>query len=307
MRVLITGGTGLVGGALIATAGAEHRLTVLHKRDYPLRIAGVEGLVADVRNREQLTDLFNRCEFDAVIHAAGIANVDYVERHFNEGWESNVIGTENVVDLALKKDVKLVYLSSNAVFDGKVGLYREKDVTNPVNQYGRIKVECEKLVSRLCPEAAIVRPILMYGWPPPQARANPVIWLIDRLKKGEKTPLVTDVYENPLWAHHCAEVIWRIIGLGKSGIFHVAGQDVVNRYEFGRLTAEVFGLDASLLQPVGSTYFPAIAPRPKNTSFLTERMQAELGMVPVTLSNGLQRMRRQAQTSDQVPPLPGCV
>ena len=280
-----------MGGALIATAGPEHRLTVLHQRDYPVEAGGGEALVVDVRNREQLNELFDRREFDTVIHAAGIANVDYAERHVEEGWESNVVGTQNVVDLVRKKNIRLVNLSSNAVFDGRRAPYREGDPTDPVNQYGRIKVECEKLVMRLCPEAAIVRPILMYGWQPPHARTNPATWLIDRLCRGEPTHLVTDVYENPLWSYQCAEAIWRVIQRGKTGIFHVAGRDVVNRYEFAHRVAAVFGLDATLLHPVDSTFFPAIAPRPKNTSFLTERMQAELGMEPLSLSDGLERMR----------------
>ncbi|TAJ27366.1 MAG: SDR family oxidoreductase [Nitrospirae bacterium] len=291
MRVLITGGTGLVGGALIATAGSGYRLTILHQRDYPVQADGVEAFIVDVRNREQLSDLFGRGEFDAVIHAAGIASVDYVEHHVEEGWESNVAGTQNVVDLVLKKDIKFVYLSSNAVFDGRQAPYREGDSTNPVNQYGRIKVECEKLVMRLCPEAAIVRPILMYGWQPPHARANPATWLIDRLRRGQPTHLVTDVYENPLWAGQCAAAIWRVIQMGKTGIFHIAGQDIVSRYEFAQLVAGVFGMDSTLLHPVDSGFFPAIAPRPKNTSFLTERMQADLGLDPLPLREGLERMR----------------
>lgn len=290
MNVLITGGTGLVGEALIAAARVRHRLTVLHRRDYAVGAEEVEGVVADVRDRDRLGELFRRGRFDVVIHAAGVANVDYVERHVDEGWSSNVVGTQNVVDLTLKHGVRLVYLSSNAVFDGRRAPYRETDPTNPVNHYGRIKVECENLVARCCPEAAIVRPILMYGWQPPQARPNMVTWLLDRLRRGEPTHLVTDVRENPLWSGQCAEAIWRIVERGKTGIFHLAGRDVVNRYEFARTVAEVFGLDAALLNPVDSAFFPTIARRPKNTAFLTERMETELDLEPLSLVEGLHRM-----------------
>jgi len=291
MKVLITGGTGLLGQALIATAKVDHQLSILHLRDYPVPGNGVEVVVLNVLERERLTEFFATRDFDVMIHAAGIANVDQVERHFEKAWESNVVGTQNVVDLACKRDIRLVYVSSNAVFDGRHAPYREGDSTNPMNRYGRIKVECEGIVRRMCPEALIVRPILMYGWHLPQGRANPVTWLIERLGRGEPTNLVTDVYENPLWSHHCAEVIWRAIQFDKTGTFHVAGKDIVNRYEFAKLVAAVFGLDASLLHPVDSSFFPAIAPRPKNTSFLTERMQGELGMEPLSLREGLERMR----------------
>lgn len=291
MKVLITGGTGLLGQALVASAPGGERICVLHRRDYRLPANGVEEIVLDVLDPIRLAELFSTHHFDVVVHAAGMASVDEVERHPEEAWRSNVLGTQHIAELVRKKDIRLVYISSNAVFDGCHAPYREEDLTNPVNRYGRIKVECENLVRRSCPEAAILRPILMYGWHLPEGRSNPATWLIDRLTRGEPTSLVTDVYENPLWSFHCGEMIWRLIRLKKSGIFHAAGRDVVNRYELARLVAKVFGLDASLLHPVDSSFFPSIAPRPRNTSFLTERMEAELGIASLPLREGLERMR----------------
>jgi dTDP-4-dehydrorhamnose reductase len=183
------------------------------------------------------------------------------------------------------------------VFDGKSAPYKEGDPTNPINRYGCIKVECEHIVEQGCQGATIVRPILMYGWHAPEGRANPATWIIDRLSRGEKIHLVTDVYENPLWSYHCAEAIWRLIRLGKTGIWHIAGKDVVNRYEFGKLVVQTFGLDLSLLHPVNSSFFPTIAPRPRNTSFLVERMRTELGMEPLSVLEGLEHMRALAKFS----------
>ncbi len=297
VRVLITGGTGLLGQALVATADERYRLTLLHRRDYLVRTKDDEQRVLDIVNQNKLIDFVSTHHFDVVIHAAGLANVDYVETHFEEGWQSNVVGTQNVIDLVVKRDMRLVYISTNAVFDGKCAPYEEDDLTNPINRYGHIKVKCEEIVTRMCPEAIIIRPILMYGWHVPQGRLNPVTWIIDRLQRGEKSHLVTDVYENPLLSYNCAESIWRAIQLKKRGTFHIAGKEVVNRYEFGRLVAELFDLDASLLHPVNSSFFPTIAPRPHNTSFLTKRMQVELGMEPISLSDGLQRMRAVARDS----------
>lgn len=300
MKVLITGGTGLLGEALIATAGEQRRLTVAHVRNYQVRRAGVDYFLTDVRDFGKFADLFAEHHFDVVIHAAGIANVDYVERHFDEGWRSNVIGTQNIVDLARKENVRLVYISSNAVFDGKSAPYKEDDPTNPINKYGQIKVECEGIVRQQCPEALIVRPILMYGWQRPEARPNPVTWMIGRLQRGETSYLVTDVYENPLWSYQCAEAIWRAIELEKTGLFHIAGKNVVNRHELAMSVARVFGLDGSLIRPVESSFFPQIAPRPRNTSLLTERMERELKLEPVTVSEGLKRMQAMGESGRNV-------
>lgn len=296
MKILITGGTGILGQALVATSDAGHRLSIVHRRSYPVPVSGIEPIVLDILESGRLAELFETHAFDAVIHAAGIASVDHVERHFEEAWRSNVIGTQHIADLVRKKDIRLVYVSSNAVFDGAAAPYGENSPTNPINKYGRIKVECEALVKRLCPESVIVRPILMYGWHLAEGRANPVTWLLERLRRGDSIPLVTDIRENPLWSHQCAEAIWRILHLEKTGTFHIAGKDVVNRYELGQLVAQVFGLDASLLRPVDSSFFPSIAPRPHNTSFLTKRMECELGMDPLMVRQGLEQMRALADS-----------
>lgn len=294
MRVLITGGTGLLGQALILTADGRDQLCILHQRDYTTGLAGIQPVVLDILNFQALTDLFEAQAYDVVIHAAGMASVDAVERNFGEAWRSNVVGTRHIIDLVTKKKGRLVYISSNAVFNGKAAPYQEGDLTNPVNRYGQIKVECESLVKKTCPDALIVRPILMYGWHMPQGRPNPVTWLLDRLAKKQPTHLVTDVYENPLWSQQCAEAIWRMLRLGKSGMFHLAGKDIVNRYEFAKQVARAFDLDASLLHPVDSSFFPNMAPRPHNTSFVTARMRNELEVEPLSLADGLQRMRATA-------------
>ena len=161
VRVLITGGTGLLGQALLATAGEGHQITLLHRRDYRVRTKGAEQWVLDIVNQNKLIDFMSTHNFDVVIHAAGLANVDYVESHSEEGWQSNVVGTQNIVDVVLKRKIRLVYVSTNAVFDGKCAPYKEDDLTNPINRYGHIKVKCEEIVTRMCPEAIITRPILM--------------------------------------------------------------------------------------------------------------------------------------------------
>jgi dTDP-4-dehydrorhamnose reductase len=131
----------------------------------------------------------------------------------------------------------------------------------------------------------------MYGWPFSHGRPNPATWIIERLQSGERVNVVTDVQENPLWFYQCAEAIWRTIDWKIAGTIHVAGRDMVNRYEFARLVAQVFGLDETLIHAVDSSYFPALAARPANTSFVTERMEQELELKPLSLEEGLGRMR----------------
>ncbi len=289
--VLVTGGTGLLGKGLEETMPAGWRIVSLHQRDYAVEGSKSRHLVLDIRDKRAVDTLFAKSKFDAVVHAAGIASVDYVEKHYAESLESNIVGTLNVTSAARRADTHLIYVSTNAVFDGEHAPYREDDPVAPVNKYGGLKVECERLVRETLAHWTVVRPILMYGWNHSVTRPNPATWIYEKLMRGETVSLVDDVYENPLYNVQCGHALWAAIRKRPPGVFHLAGKDSVNRYTFGREVARAFGLDASLIARVTSKAFPGIAPRPRNTTFVTARMEKELGVKPMTLREGLTAMK----------------
>ena len=288
--VLITGGTGLLGQALCATVPAGWFIVSTHLRSYTVGAPGALEMTVDVRSRSALEQLFAEHRFDAVVHAAGIASVDYSERHVEESTASNLGGTRNIVDLCAASGARLVYVSTNAVFDGSNAPYRESDPVNPINAYGRIKLACERLVEEALDRPVIARPILMYGWPHAMGRANPVTWVIDALERGETIHVVDDVYENPLHNTCAALAIWAIVNSDITGVVHLAGRDVVSRYDLARMVAQAFELDQSRIRAVPSAFFPDIAPRPSNTSLVTTRMESELGVPASALEEGLRLM-----------------
>lgn len=289
--VLITGGTGLLGKGMEETAPKGWKIVSLHQRDYKVKDKHAEHVILDIREKKLVDELFAKHKFDAVIHAAGIASVDYVEKHYAESLESNLVGTLNVTSAARRAGVYLVYVSTNAVFDGTKAPYAESAPTNPVNKYGQIKLQCEKLVTETLEHYAIMRPILMYGWNHPVTRPNTVTWIYEKLQRGETVELVDDVTENPLYNLQCGEALWAMVNKRPDGIFHVAGKDHCNRYEFGLKIAKAFGLDASLIKRVDSSRFAGIAARPPNTTLVVKRMEKELGVKAVLLDDGLKDMK----------------
>jgi dTDP-4-dehydrorhamnose reductase len=289
--VLITGGTGLLGKGMEETAPGGWRIVSVHQRDYKVEDSHAEHRVLDIRDKVAVDDLFDEVRFDAVVHAAGIASVDYVEKHYAESLESNIVGTLNICSAARRQGTHLIYVSTNAVFDGTKAPYAESSPVAPVNKYGRLKVECERLVAETQPSFAILRPILMYGWNHSVTRPNPATWIYDKLLRGETVELVDDVTENPLFNLQCGRALWAAVKTRLTGIVHLAGKTAVNRYEFGLALAKVFDLDASLIKRVTSARFAGIAPRPPNTTLSTKRMQKELGVAPMTLSEGLKAMK----------------
>lgn len=289
--ILITGGTGLLGKGMEETMPAGWRILSLHQRPYQVKDSRARHLILDIRDKRSVDRLFAKHRFDAVIHAAGIASVDYVEKHYSESLESNIVGTLNVTSACRRAGAYLVYISTNAVFDGKKAPYKETDPTAPVNKYGRLKVECERLVRETLANFAVARPILMYGWNHVVCRPNTVTWIYDKLMRGEAVDVVTDVRENPLYNKQCGRALWAMVRKQPGGIFHLAGRDTVDRFEFARKIAKVFGLDAALIRPVKSSFFPGIAPRPRDTAFVTLRMERALGVAPMSLEEGLHDMK----------------
>lgn len=286
MRVLITGGSGLLGNALqqsipVGTQGFSTSLSV----------PTLPSCRIDVVDREQMQSLFELVRPDIVIHTAAIGSVDFAERNREQTRKVNVGGTEVVVELCHRFKSRLIYISSNAVFDGCNPLYSEPAPVNPINYYGQLKVEAENIVGGSDLSWAVIRPILMYGWPGRGGRDNLVTRWVRSLEDGKPVNVVDNVFSKPLPAWSCAEVIWEVIRRGRTGIYHVAGKDHLSLYQVAIQVAEVFELDERLITPVPNSYFPDIAPRPRDTSFETEKMEKDLGVKPVGVKEGLIRMR----------------
>ena len=273
------------------TAPAGWKIIGVHQRPYAVEDSRARHFVLDIRDKIAVDRLFKRLKFDVVVHAAGIASVDYVEKHYAESLESNLVGTLNITSACRRADIPMVYVSTNAVFDGRKPPYTEEDSVNPVNKYGRLKVECERLVRETLEHYTIMRPILMYGWNHSVTRPNPATWIYEKLMRGETVEMVDDVTENPLYNIECGRLLWAIAAKRPAGVVHAAGGDAFNRWQFARKVAEVFGLDASLIKRVSSKHFPGIAPRPPNTTLSTRRMEHELGVKPLKLEDGLRAMK----------------
>src|SRR5208283_728200 len=112
-------GTGLLGKGMEETAPADWKIVGVHQRPYSVDDSRARHLVLDIRDKIAVDRLFKRQRFDIVVHAAGIASVDYVEKHYAESLESNLVGTLNITSACRRSGTYLIYVSTNAVFDGK--------------------------------------------------------------------------------------------------------------------------------------------------------------------------------------------
>lgn len=281
-RIVFTGITGLLGGYFLKNKQSGFEVIGVSRKDF------------DITDKKKVSDFIQKVSPQIIIHAASLGNVDYCEQHPTEAYEVNIKGTQNIVDAAKKINAKIIFLSSNAIYDGEKPPYDEKSQPNPIDVYGKTKVKGEKAIINSSLTYAIVRLITMYGWPQVGGRSNPVTWIIENLKKGQRINVVNDIYNNHLWAGQAAEAIWAVIKLNiKNKIYNIGGGDCISRYDLALKVAKVFSLDSSLITPVGSDFFKSIAKRPKNTCFNISKMEKELGVKPLTVDEGLKLMRQE--------------
>lgn len=291
MKILFTGITGLLGNYFIKEKRNKYFVSGTYSSN-KVNYEGVDLFKLDVRDKKKVLELINKINPQVVVHAVAIGNVDYCEKNPKEAYEVNVEGTKNVLEGCMDVGAKIIFISSNAVYDGKNPFYSEKSLKNPLEVYGKTKKKAEDVVIKSGVPYVLIRLMTMYGWQPKGARLNPVTWVIEQLKNKNQIKVVDDIYNNHLWAGQAADVIWKIIQENRNNeIYNIAGKDCVSRYELALKVAEVFNLNSSLISPVKNSFFKSLAPRPKNSSFDTTKIQNDLKIKPLGIIEGLRAMK----------------
>jgi dTDP-4-dehydrorhamnose reductase len=220
---------------------------------------------------------------DIIVHTAAMTNVDYCEDHREEALAANALGTKNIVDAARKSGSKAVYISTDYVFDGARGMYREDDAVNPVSVYAYTKLLGEYYVKDLQGHV-IARTSVVYG----NARQNFASWVRDSLRNGTAIRIFTDQYVSPTLALDCAGAIAALIKNNASGTYHTAGSERISRYEFARKIASFYGLDNGLIEPVTTEAMKQKAKRPRDSSLDVSKISTHHKMLNVM--EGLRKM-----------------
>jgi len=240
----------------------------------------------DITKKEIFTAI-KKVNPDVVIHCAAFTNVDECEIQKEKAWEVNVTGTENVAQACQEVDGKMIYISTDFVFDGKKGMYKETDKTNPINYYGKTKLEGEKRVKEICKNYVIARTSVLYGW---HERLNFVTWVIEQLKNKNKIKIVTDQYTSPTLADNLAKALLEIAEKDIRGLYHVTGSERINRYDFALKIADRFDLDKGLITPILSKELNQKAERPKDSSLSIEKIKNKVETKLLNINKGLERM-----------------
>lgn len=283
-RLFITGGSGLLGSKFKAITGDNYEIIKTYNEN-PRKNA----IQLDITNIKDVLDKIESVNPDLIIHSAALTNVDYCEEHPEEAHKINAEGTLNIVKACEKVNSRLIYVSTDFVFDGKKGLYGEEDETNPLGYYALSKLKGEEYVQNSNLDYAIARVSVLYGW---HRRPNYVTWVIDQLKEKNQINVVTDQYNSPTFADNAAEAMIRIFEKNRTGIYHIAGDERISRFDFARNIAQVFKLDESLINPIKSSEFVQKAQRPRDSSLSVEKAKADLNIKLLNTHEGLKEMKK---------------
>lgn len=250
MRILIVGASGFIGDYLLRRLrhNADLEVTSTYHNREPQGIDQSWHRM-EITDHQRLEQVFSQARPDVVVLLAAIADVGTAERAPERATEVNVDGAAHVARLCTQHQAKLIFLSSEYVFGGDRGNYREDDSPDPNTHYGWTKWQAELVVAREAAQWSIVRTSLVYGWPI-IGRRNLASSIIDRLKNNETFSGDTNVYRSPVYVEHLTKGLVDLVANYHSGIFHIAGEDWINMYQFAREVAEVFDLDTSLVTPV---------------------------------------------------------
>lgn len=255
MRVLVIGGSGQLGLALTSAFDGAHELAVTaHHHLQPGQIPLDLGDVAAT------TTLLRRSAPDLVLVAAAMCHVDRCEGEPDLCRGINVHGPAAVADYARQHGSRVVFFSTDHVFDGAQSSYRESDATNPLSVYARSKMEAEEAIRDVIPSRhLIVRTGWVYG--PDRERRNFILRLIDRLQGGETVDVPTDQCGCPTYTEDLARAVSLLVERYETGTFHATGPDFVDRATLATTVCARFGLDARRVVPRPTSALGQAAPR----------------------------------------------
>lgn len=299
-KILIVGANGFLGTNLLkfrnSTEIKNQNISLiaadLRNTNIPTKIPFYH---IDITIRENTIRKLKNFSPDVIILTAAMTNVDQCETDKELATKINTEGPKNVLNACEKIGSKLVFLSTDYVFDGikiEGDYYTEKDTPNPLSHYAKAKYYAELEIINSNIDYLICRTAVLYGWN--KIRLNFITWILEKLKQNEKISVVTNQINSPTFVKNLAEIILKLIEKDAKGIYHTVGDGALSRFEIALRCAEIFEYDTSLVNP--SDYIKQKAIRPKNAGLDIKKLKKQIGneLKIYNLVDGLNYMKYQS-------------
>lgn len=289
MRIFVTGSTGLLGHQIVKLAlDAGHEVLASYIGQPPTNGEPVE---LDLLNLQFIKPTITKLKPDAIIHTAAYTDVDCCETNRDVARKLNAEATKQVAIAADEIGAHLTYISTDYVFDGEKGRYKEDDEPNPISHYGLTKLEGERHVRASSKEWCIARTSAIYGRG--GEKKNFAIWLLDNLSAGRQVKVLIDQHVSPTLNTNLAEMVLEILEKRLTGVLHTAGASRISRYDFAVEFAKIFDLDPNLIKRVKMDEMTWPAKRPRDSSLDVSRCAGLLKAKPLRVPEALKTMKAQ--------------
>lgn len=284
MRIVITGASGLLGINLLLEAAPHHSIIgVVHHN--LLQNPSVKMIEADLAEKESIFRILDKIRPDYVINCAALAEVDLCEKDHDLAFMLNVDVPRRLAQATRILGVRLIHISTDAVFDGCRGNYTEADLPNPINFYGRTKLAGENAVFEENSEAVVAR-VNFFGWSL-SGRRSLAEWFFHNLSANHQIKGFLDVHFCPLLVNDLARILLKIIEGRLTGLFHAVSSTCTSKYEFGLSIAREFGFNEDLISPVSVKDAALQAGRSTNLTMSSEKLRGALNQELPTWFQGI--------------------
>ncbi|MEM2897416.1 MAG: dTDP-4-dehydrorhamnose reductase [Candidatus Bathyarchaeia archaeon] len=291
MKILVTGASGLLGSKVVEIALKKGNDVYSGYLTHNPSIGN--SIRLDISNRETVLRVVKEKKPDAIIHCAALTDVDKCEINKELAMKINVDGARFMAEAAKKINAYLTFISTDYVFDGLKGFYKEDDEPCPMNFYGCSKLLGEKAVEEIAKEYLIARASVIYGAKPASGKTNFALWLINALRGGQEVKVLTDQYVSPTLNTNLAEMLLEACERRLTGIYHLAGADRVSRYEFAIKFAETLGMNKGLIKKAEMSEISWVAKRPKDSSLNVSKAEKAFKIKPMKLHEALKELKRE--------------
>jgi dTDP-4-dehydrorhamnose reductase len=294
MRILITGASGLLGINLALELAQRHIVFgIVHEHRLDPAALPFRVLQCDLLEKGAIEWVMEASQPDWIIHCAALANVDACEAEPGRAAQLNTELPRRLASYvarggARKERIRLVHISTDAVFDGQAGQYTEEDLPNPLGIYAKTKLAGENSVFGANPDALVAR-VNLFGWGITGKRSLAEFFFYN-LQSGRKVMGFTDVSFCPMLANDMAGVLEKMLEKNLKGLFHVVGSECLSKFEFGLRIAQRFGLDAGLIRPISVQQSGLLAMRSPNLSLRIDKLSRALGEKLPGVSGGIDRL-----------------
>jgi dTDP-4-dehydrorhamnose reductase len=283
-KLLVLGGSGLVGSTFINTSKTDYDIIFSYNNN-KIKIPNTQSFQINLLNDDKIEKIIENYNPDIVLHTIAHSSVDLCETDHNVADKLHVDATKKITNACASINSKLIFLSTDAVFEGELNKqYCEDDIPNPVNYYGKTKLEAEKIVLNASSNNVVLRTSVIYGWHEKSRFTN---WILDYLKDGKSVDPFSDQFNTPTLIDDLVKVILKIIDKDISGLYHATGKTCLNRYQFAILLAKRFSYDVSLIHSVTKLEKKQNAPRPISTCLDSIKLENTLNFSFSDISAGI--------------------